>query len=208
MNRFALLLLALFALPMSARAQAGTPPDMPNMQELMKAMGQVMAAASNAPATVDFRALKALLPAELEGMKRTSASGEKTGMMGMNVAYAEGAYQSKEGGSVDIKITDMGGMGGMGGLAVAGWGNVEIDRESDTGYERTTTINGHKAYEKYDSGNKSGQVQIMVGSRFMVEVQGYDVTADALKEAVSKIDLAALAELKPAAPASTPEPPK
>ncbi|HEY8240215.1 MAG TPA: hypothetical protein VIH35_02150 [Kiritimatiellia bacterium] len=178
-------------------AQQGAPPDAPDMQELMKAMGQALSAGSNAPPVADFRELKALLPTELTGMKRKSASGEKTGMMGMNVAYAEGSYASDAGGFVEIKITDMAGMGAMGGLARAGWANVEIDRESDTGYERTTKINGHNAYEKYDSEQKSGQVEVMVNSRFMVEIQGSDVTADVLKEAMTKIDLEKLAELAP-----------
>jgi hypothetical protein len=195
----ALVLAIALACAGSAPAQEGAPAEDLNMEELMKAMGQVMSAGTNATPVADFRALKALLPAELAGMKRKNASGEKTGMMGMNIAYAEGLYIGEDGGTIEIKITDMGGMGAMGGVARAGWGNMEIDRESDTGYERTTTIGGHKAYEKYNSDQKTGEVQVMVNDRFMVEIQGTEVPAERLKESIGKIDLAKLAELQPAA---------
>lgn len=184
-------------------ATAQEPAAAPNMEALMKAMGQLMSAGTNTAALVDFRELKALLPASLEGMKRTNASGEKTGALGMAVAMAEGTYESESGGRVEIKITDLAGTGGALGLA-HGWTATEIDRESDTGYERTTTIGGHKAYEKYDGTDKSGEVSIIVKGHFVVEINGSDVSMETMKEALGKIDLAKLAELKPPAAPEAP----
>lgn len=46
--------------------------------------------------TVNFRALKALLPEELDGLSRTSASGEKTNAFGINVSKAEGEYKTED----------------------------------------------------------------------------------------------------------------
>ena len=188
-------------------AFAQEPAAAPNMEALMKAMGQMMSAGTNAAALVDFRELKALLPDSLEGMKRTNASGEKTGALGMAVAMAEGTYESASGGRVKITITDLAGTGSALGLA-HGWTAAEIDRESDTGYERTTTIDGHKAYEKYDGTEKNGEVSIMVKDHFVVEIDGRDVSMETMKEALGKIDLAKLAELKPPAPAAPAAPAK
>jgi hypothetical protein len=185
-------------------AVAQEPAPAPTMDALMKAMGQMMSAGTNAAALVDFRELKALLPATLEGMKRTNASGEKTGALGMAVAMAEGTYESESGGRVEITITDLAGTGSALGL-MHGWTATEIDRESDSGYERTSTIDGHKAYEKYDGTEKSGEVSIIVNGHFVVEIDGTDVSMETMKEALGKIDLAKLAELKPpvaAAPAA------
>lgn len=182
-------------------------PAAPNMDALMKAMGQMLSPGTNAAALVDFRELKALLPASLEGMKRTNASGEKTGALGMAVAMAEGTYESDSGGRVEITITDLAGTGSALGL-VHGWTSTEIDRESDSGYERTTTIDGHKAYEKYDGTQKNGEVQVMVKEHFIVEISGSDVSMETMKEALGKIDLAKLAELKPATPAAPAAPAK
>ena len=173
----------------------------PNMDEMMKAMGALMSGGTNAAAVVDFRELKALLPAALDGMKRTNASGEKSGAMGMTVAFAEGTYEADAGGNITIKLSDNGGMGGLMAFAQAGWAASEIDRESDTGFERTTMYGQDKAHEEYDNSSKSGKVEIMVGGRFMVEVNGSDVAWEAIQAAAKKVDTAKLATLKPKAAA-------
>lgn len=163
---------------------------------LMGALGQMMQGGNTnaAAAVVDFRELKALLPAELPGFKRTSASGEKSSAMGMTISFSEGRYETGEG-SIDIKMSDYGGTG-FATMMAAGWSMQEIDRETETGFERTSTIGGHKAKEQYDSAGQSGSTEILVAGRFLVEVTGSSVSAEALKTAVEKIDLAKLAALK------------
>jgi hypothetical protein len=178
------------------------PTGQPNMEELAKAMQAMMSAGTNAAALVDFRELKALLPAMLPKMKRTKASGEKSGAMGMAVAMAEGDYEGEgeNGGTVHIKITDMGGLGGMAMFAQAAWLQADVDRESDDGYEKTVKYGDFKALEKYNTPNKDGEIQIMVANRFMVEISGSDVDMAVLKDAVAKIDLKKRSTLKAAAP--------
>ncbi|HBA85080.1 MAG TPA: hypothetical protein DCZ95_13395 [Verrucomicrobia bacterium] len=183
----------------SASVYAQQMPKESDMQDMMKAMTSLMGGGTNAAPTADFREMKALLPLELEGMKRTKASGEKSGAMGMKISYAEGSYEGTDGGAVEIKISDMGGMGGFMAMAQAGWASSEIDRETDTGFERTVMYGNHKALEKFDTSSRSGEIQILVNNRFMVEVSGNDVDFDALKAAAQKVDLNKLAGLKPAA---------
>jgi hypothetical protein len=190
----------LLSLCIQSKAQEESQPQ--NLDQFMKTMNRAMTGASNAAVVVDFRELKALLPTNLPNMKRTSATGEKSGAMGMKVSFAEGAYETEEGGSIKIKITDNGGLGSFMALAQAGWSMSDIDRETENGYEKTTTYGGNKALEKYDTSEKSGEIQILVADRFMVEVTGSDVEMDAIKGAVEKIDLNKLAGLK-AAPAQT-----
>lgn len=203
MKRMRIAVLIATLAPVLALAQpAGEQPA--NMEDMMKAMGALMSGGTNAAAVVDFRELKALLPAALDGMKRTNASGEKSGAMGMTVAFAEGTYEADAGGNITIKISDNGGMGGLMAFAQAGWAASEIDRESDTGFERTTTYGQNKAHEEYDNSGKSGKVEILVGGRFMVEVSGNDVTWEAIQAAAKKVDAAKLATLKPKA--ATPAP--
>lgn len=175
-------------------------PSQAEMQQLMQAMGAMMSPGTNQAAMVDFRELKALLPPALDGLKRTSASGEKSGAMGMSISFAEGKYEADSGASVQIKISDNGGLGGIMSFAQAAWSQSEIDRETETGFERTTTYGAHKAHEKYDNESKSGEIQILVGGRFMVEVEGDDVSWEALQAATKKLDLGKLATLKPKAP--------
>ena len=183
--------------PVLALAQPGNQQPPANMEDMMKAMGALMSGGTNAASLVDFRELKALLPATLDGMKRTNASGEKSGAMGMTVAFAEGTYEADAGGNIHIKISDNAGLGGFMAFAQAGWAGSEIDRESDTGFERTTTYGQNKAREEYDNRGKSGKVEILVGGRFMVEVNGNDVAWEAIQAAAKKVDLTKLSALKP-----------
>ncbi len=162
-------------------------------------MGGAAAAATagaKAEEPVDFRALKELLPEDLSGMKRTSAEGEKAGAMGFIASHAEGRYESEAGGRITVKITDVGAVAGMAALAAYGWAMAEIDRETETGYERTMTIKGHRGHERYDRESKSGEVSLLVANRFVVEVDGYDVTMEALKDALDQVDLGKLEGMK------------
>jgi hypothetical protein len=193
--------------PILALAQPGNPKPPPNMEEMMKAMGALMSGGTNTAAVVDFRELKALLPVSLDGMKRAKASGEKSGAMGMTVTFAEGIYEADDGGNIHVKISDNAGIGGFMAFAQAGWAASEIDRESDTGFERTTTYGKNKAREEYDNNGKSGKVDILVGGRFMVEVSGNNVTWETIQAAAKKVDLTKLEALKPQ-PAAIPAPQK
>ncbi|MBU1693018.1 MAG: transposase [Verrucomicrobia bacterium] len=169
------------------------------MADFMKAMQAMTAAASNSAPVVDFRELKSLLPEALDGFKRTNASGEKNTVMGMTVSQAEGRYEQGDG-YIEINITDNGGLGGLMGFGQAAWAPSEIDRESDTGFERTTIYGSHKAREEYDNADQRGEIEILVGGRFMVKTSGYGIPFAALQSAAKKVDLDKLVSLKPATP--------
>lgn len=160
------------------------------------AAGAAVTAGVKAEEPVDFRALKDLLPEDLPGMKRTSAEGEKAGAMGFVASNAEGRYQAEGGGNITVKITDVGAMTGIGALAAFAWATAEIDRETENGYERTTTQKGYKGYEKYDRSSKSGEVSLLVANRFVVGIDGYDISMDQLKAALDRIDLGKLEGMK------------
>jgi len=147
--------------------------------------------------TVNFRELKALLPEELAGLKRTSASGEKTNAFGINVSKSEGEYKTEDNSSrIRITITDMGSMSGWAGLAAFGWTMTEIDKETEDGYERTIEYKGYKGFEKYNTERNDGKKEVMVAKRFMVSVEGYNVPMEAINDAMDEIDIDELEEMK------------
>jgi hypothetical protein len=86
--------------------------------------------------------------------------------------------------------------------------NIEIDKEGDSGYERTTTMSGRKAYERYNKGARTGELDVIVAGRFIVGAKASGVEMKVFKEMVAKLDLARLDALKsqgtstPAAPAA------
>lgn len=144
---------------------------------------------------VDFRKLKEMLPASAAGMERTEASGEKNGAMGFSLSQAEGKYE-KDDASMEVNIVDTGGVGGMAMMGMAAWAMAEVDKETSTGYEKTTRIDGNKAYEKYDNERKNGELNILVGDRFIVSVKGRNVSMDQMKDTLDDLDLDKLAKME------------
>ena len=183
----------------SRRLDSATKTGNVNIGDAMAAMGAVVSGTANGGKkveTVDFHKLKDLLPDALPGMKRTEATGEKNAAMGMQISNAEGRYSNEQGASVTLKIADIGSMTGLAGMAAYAWAATSIDRETETGYEKTATFNGYKSHEKYDKQSKSGELSVLVGNRFTVEANGNGIDMDALKAALGKVDLGKLDGMK------------
>ncbi|MEP6702013.1 MAG: hypothetical protein ABJB04_03415, partial [Betaproteobacteria bacterium] len=76
------------------------------------------------------------------------------------------------------------------------WMNIEMDKETDTGYEKTGLAGGRRFHEKYDKSSKSGEYTVIIGNRFMVEVDGSGIDMPTMKKAVEQINLAKLESMK------------
>ena len=65
----------------------------PNVGDAMNALGAAMGAANGGKKveTVDYKVLKDMLPADLSGMKRSEATGEKSSAMGITIANCDEA---------------------------------------------------------------------------------------------------------------------
>lgn len=145
---------------------------------------------------IDFRKLKELLPESIDGFKRVAASGEKSGAMGFTISTAEARYTGDGDASIKLEIFDTGGVAGVTTMALAAWTMADIDKETETGYEKTTELEGFKAFEKYDSERKSGELNVLVADRYIVNVNGNNITVEQLKSVLADLDLAKLADLK------------
>jgi hypothetical protein len=189
----------------------GKNPQQEKMEQAVKQMEQSaqklsdamkgLQEASESGATVepvDFRELKKLLPEELPGLTKGEAEGEKTSAFGVNVSQARATYESADGKRVTITLQDMGTISGVVGMTALAWAYADVDRETETGYERTSSWNGHKVFERYDTEVKGGEMQVLVADRFIVEVEGDNVDMAVIREALGKINLAKLQTLKPA----------
>ena len=182
----------------SKQMEAATKNGQANMGDAMNALGAAMGAASGGKKveTVDYKVLKDMLPESIGSLRRTDATGEKTSAMGMQISNAEGRYSGDGGASMTVKITDIGSMTGLAGMAAYAWASTEVERESDTGYEKTSTYDGFRSHEKWVNASKSGDISVLVGSRFVAEVSGNGVDMNALKDALGKIDLKKLEGMK------------
>jgi hypothetical protein len=167
-------------------------------QAAANAVGQMMTSAVSGGQKVEALApdrLKGFLPDTLGGLKRTEASAERNGALGMQVATATARYGDESGGrSLKLEVTDMGGAKGV--LAVASHANIEEDRQTDSGYVKTYQQGGSLIHEQWDNASKEGEYSAVVADRFMVKVQGSGSSIDELKSALGGVDMTGLAALK------------
>ncbi|TNE62114.1 MAG: hypothetical protein EP344_05290 [Bacteroidetes bacterium] len=136
---------------------------------------------------VPFRKLKELLPEELQGLPRTSHSGESTGAMGMKFSMAEARY-AKDDKKIAVKLVDAGGIG-IAAMSMAAWSNMELDREDDRGYERTSNWGSYKAYERCRTGENYCDFKLFSKEGIIVELEGTNISMDDLKEAASDLKI-------------------
>lgn len=177
-----------------ARANGDATGGNVDMGKALGAIGTIVTG-GNHTKPVDFHELKDLLPASLPGMKRDSTTGESNAAMGMAASNASAHYSNSSGGYATVEITDMGTLSGL--AAMASKFDPNLERETDTGYERTTRVNGQLVHEQYDNSGRSGEVDIIVGNRFSVAVKGSGVDMNFLTGTLGQIDFNKLASLAP-----------
>ncbi len=142
---------------------------------------------------VSFREMKKILPDDLGGMEQTDNEGQTSGIMGFKFSTAKAVYEADKA-KLEVKIVDIAGIGKLA-SKMADWSTLDIDKESKNGYERTTTIDGHKAYEKYDARRQKGKVAMIIDDRFIVDIEGRNVTEDQLRDAIEDINVRKLKRL-------------
>jgi hypothetical protein len=138
--------------------------------------------------------LKAFVPGSFAGLaKDGDGSAEKNGLGGVMISRAEQRYGAGQT-SATLEITDTGGASGLMGLA--GWAAIGSERQDGDGSEKTTKVNGRMVHERR---SKSGEDEytILIGDRFMVTAKSDTLDADALRTAVSALDLSKLEAAEP-----------
>lgn len=164
-----------------------------------QAASQMMGAVLGGGAQVEAlapEALKPFVPDTLGGMPRSSFEVQKQAPIGVQVSLAEARYGNSTQGSpsYELTITDMGGAKGM--MALVGFANVEQEKQSEHGWERTSHQNGRLVHEQWDNSGH-GEYTIVLGDRFVVAVKGSGVAnMDAIKAALGGVNLAGLEALK------------
>jgi hypothetical protein len=169
--------------------------------DAMKALGAMAGAAGSVAGAgsfdpIDFRKLKEVLPQELAGFDKGESLGEKNNAFGISVSEVKQSFRSADGKkTVRFEITDPGSLAGPFALANM-WMNVDIDKETNDGYEKTSTVGGRKFHEKWNKSDKRAEVSLVVGNRFMVQVDTRGIEMNDAKALLAKIDAAKLESLK------------
>jgi len=175
---------------------SGTEVDVDNLKDAVKQATEKLENldlnAMDDVEVINFRELKKLMPADAAGLARTKHIGETTGAMGFTFSKAEASYGDGDK-RVDATFIDSGGAGSLL-MGMAGFANLNVDKETEQGSERTLDIDGNQAYEKYANrnGRITSELSVLVNERFIVTLKGKGVDVDALMSTYRDFDLGSL----------------
>lgn len=129
--------------------------------------------------------LKAMIPEEFMGMKRTNFNANS--MMGTGTCSA--TYKSDDGKQLQVTIFDCAGEAGAGIYSLRYWTMWNFQQEDDNGYQKTIDFNGGKAIEKYSKGNDEYGLTYVANDRLLVTLEGEKIGLDGVKDAAKSLNL-------------------
>ena len=143
------------------------------------------------PLSID--ALRSALP-EVSGWERGKPTGER---MTSPVNYSEAQVSFKKGDAVITqKIVDS----GLNQMLVAPFAMflaVGYEKQTENGYEKGVKIGEYPGWEKWDSEDKDGELNVIVNKRFIVQIEGRRLESmKVLHDVMDATDLKKLGEMK------------
>jgi hypothetical protein len=142
---------------------------------------------------IAFQTLQTHLP-KVSGWEMGEPEGQR---MTMPVPFSQVETEYRNGDKrIDVTIVDT----GFAKLLIAPWSMMlaaGYSSETSDGYEKAISINGNPAVEKWDAKSKDGELNILVGNRFMVTLDGRELSdVKELHTFASAMNLGSIAALK------------
>lgn len=137
--------------------------------------------------------LKALLPEEILGLKRKELSVGDNAMM--QLASAEAKYSDGDQKKIKLEIMDGAGETGSAMVSILMMSfNINKEKITETGYEKTAEINGNKAIIKENSGENyvNSSIQMVAKNRYLITLTGDGISYDDLEKALNQLKLSQL----------------
>lgn len=148
---------------------------------------------------IHFREFYDFLPERAGNLRRTSREGATGGALGFHMSVAEAEYEGSGGAEVEVSIADIGAIPVIGSEGFVEWLDLSVDEESDRGWARTIEYEGYPAMEEFRrTRGDRGRAEFtwFIESRFVVALEGRNLTIDELHELRDAIDTDALADLR------------
>jgi hypothetical protein len=135
------------------------------------------------PYTLDQ--MKALLPEELAGAKRSKFSANSA----MGAAFAEGDYPINDSTELELKIFDCAWQAGAGIYSMQYLAMMNFQSESDNEYTKSIDFKGSKAVEHFDKRSNRATLTYVAADRLLVTLEGRNTGVDLLKQAAGSLNL-------------------
>ncbi|MEW6363994.1 MAG: hypothetical protein AB1714_05080 [Acidobacteriota bacterium] len=179
------------AAPQQQSPQPGNP--MEAIQQMGQAMQQMQQGDMKPVPPIDFHKLKDALP-NLDGWTREEPKGESATFGQWSYSDASTTYTKGES-RLDCKIFDYAHIHAMYApfmLMFAG----NFSHETDDGYEKSVTVGGNPGFERWEKGNKSGELTLWIGKRLIVTVEGEKIPdTSVLQELAKAVDYSKIGPL-------------
>lgn len=142
---------------------------------------------------VSFRELQTVMPT-VSGWEKGSPTGEK---MSSPFSFSQASITYKKGDArIEQKIMDSG-FNQLLFTPFTMFMSAGYEKETQDGYEKSVNVAGNPGWEKWDKTSRSGELNVVVGKRFLVQVEGHDLDdVKALHTVLDQTDLSKLASLK------------
>jgi hypothetical protein len=163
----------------------GKSPEQPQVEQVQKNAQQLALRAA--------QELQTILP-EVSGWAKSHPEAERM-TSPVSFSYASTRYK-KDDAEITEKVTDSGFnqmlIAPLSMMLAAGY-----SKESTDGFEKSTTVAGYPAFEKWDKSDQNGELTVFVNQRFVVELEGTGLADNKQLQAfLARTDLKKLAALK------------
>ena len=148
---------------------------------------------------ISFRDFYDFLPERAGNLRRISREGATSGVLGFHLSVAEAEYEGRNGAEIEVSIADIGAIPLIGAEGFVEWLDLSVDQESDRGWERTIDYEGYPAIEEFRrTRGDRGRAEFtwFIEDRFVVALEGRNLTIDELHALRDAIDTDALADLR------------
>ncbi|PYR93272.1 MAG: hypothetical protein DMF84_09775 [Acidobacteria bacterium] len=164
------------------------------LEQMAKGLEAMASGGDQKPvAPVSFHDMQALFP-ELDGWTKEKPTGER---MTSPFAYSQAQVRYTKGESnIELKIVDS----GFNQLLLTPYAmflQAGYEKETESGYEKSVQVANQPGWEKWNSEGKDGELNALVGKRFLVTIEGNQIAdTKVLHDIAGKIDMNKLAALK------------
>ena len=182
----------------SAQEQGSqNPNNMKDFAQNMKNMAEQMTGGGDSNKEpvppVSFKKLMEYLPESAGGLQREKPEGESVTMGNWSHSTANVSFQKEDySQSARVTINDFAFINALY-LPYRMLFNMKFQRETSDGYEKSMKVAGYPAFEKWNEPDKTSEITVLVGDRFIVEVRTNGIGEGAAKSIVQNMNLSGLA---------------
>jgi hypothetical protein len=131
---------------------------------------------------LNLEELNALLPAEMNGMKRSSFNSSSA----MGYSVADGSYQKGKS-SLHVMVYDCAGEAGSAWYAATYGTKMSMMQETADEYTKTIDFMGGKAIENFKKESKQTSLTFLSKDRILIILSGKNMTPEEVREAATKL---------------------